>query len=99
MNWFGRLVVKGAGSGIRALSILSPFKTDEVQQAPYNTDFQGNQVSNLEPFGFDADTLSLGHSAPQSFSDFTYAIKDLSRESDSYDAGLLTFDAMCIYIS
>ncbi|GBM92284.1 hypothetical protein AVEN_158429-1 [Araneus ventricosus] len=30
VNWFGRLVVKGVGSGVRALSILCPSKTDEV---------------------------------------------------------------------
>ncbi|GBO37961.1 hypothetical protein AVEN_178563-1, partial [Araneus ventricosus] len=34
---------------------------DLVQQAQYMTDLKWNLVSNLEPSGYEADTLPLGH--------------------------------------
>ncbi|GBN74598.1 hypothetical protein AVEN_47142-1 [Araneus ventricosus] len=35
-----------------------------VQQSPYTGDLQRNRVSNLEPSGPKAETLSLGHRGP-----------------------------------
>ncbi|GBN25297.1 hypothetical protein AVEN_173642-1 [Araneus ventricosus] len=45
MNWFGRLVlvVVGVGCGVRALSILCPFKTDEVDSSSQR--YQGFRVA------------------------------------------------------
>ncbi|GBM63568.1 hypothetical protein AVEN_161140-1 [Araneus ventricosus] len=45
---------------------LTPYVRFNVQQSQYTTDLHWNRISNLEPFGPEAETLLLGHRGPSS---------------------------------